>query len=439
MASTDTRPKNYALEPISAVDRVFHWHTHAALWFSLGVGLLVMQVGAYLVPAAGTRDAALAIVLGSLVGAGLLAWTAKIACDSGLTSAALMHRTYGSAFARLPVLLNIAQLIGWTTFELVIMRDGTAAIAAQSFGLTDHGMAVTLITTTVWGGLLALLLAGSMTTLVRQAISRFAMPLVIASLLWLTWQFGTQLHAKDLSIFWTRVGDGSMGLPAAMDLVVAMPVSWLPLVADYARHGKSGKGAMGGTFIGYLIANIWCYALGVVVVSVSQPDVDLVNALLLAQGGLIALSLILVDEIDNAYGDVYSGAVSSHSLRPAVPIRLWGMGLAVLCTVLALVLPMRGIEPFLLTLSSVFVPLYGVILGSSGGNVSQAHTSKVHWPAAALWVVGIALYHGLSAWLPQWGATLPTLMVTFACARLLRMTRPLTAQSAALPAAHSRG
>lgn len=439
MASTDTRPKNYALEPISAVDRVFYWHTHAALWFSLGVGLLVMQVGAYLVPAAGTRDAALAIVLGSLVGAGLLAWTAKIACDSGLTSAALMHRTYGSAFARLPVLLNIAQLIGWTTFELVIMRDGTAAIAAQSFGLTDHGMAVTLVTTTVWGGLLALLLAGSMTTLVRQAISRFAMPLVIASLLWLTWQFGTQLHAKDLSIFWTRVGDGSMGLPAAMDLVVAMPVSWLPLVADYARHGKSGKGAMGGTFIGYLIANIWCYALGVVVVSVSQPDVDLVNALLLAQGGLIALSLILVDEIDNAYGDVYSSAVSSHSLRPAVSIRLWGMGLAVLCTVLALVLPMRGIEPFLLTLSSVFVPLYGVILGSSGGNVSQAHTSKVHWPAAALWVVGIALYHGLSAWLPQWGATLPTLMVTFASARLLRMTRLLTAQSAALPAAHSRG
>ena len=73
-----------------------------ALWFSLGVGLLVMQIGAYLVPAVGTRDAMLAIVLGSCIGAGLLAWTARLGCESGLASAGLMHATYGSAFARLP-------------------------------------------------------------------------------------------------------------------------------------------------------------------------------------------------------------------------------------------------------------------------------------------------------------------------------------------------
>ncbi|HZF85832.1 MAG TPA: cytosine permease, partial [Burkholderiaceae bacterium] len=115
---------NEALTPLADAQRVFRWHDHASLWFSLGVGLLVMQIGAYLVPAVGTRDAALAIVLGSTVGAGLLAWTARLGCQSGLASAGLMHATYGSAFARLPVLLNIAQLIGWTTFELVVMREG---------------------------------------------------------------------------------------------------------------------------------------------------------------------------------------------------------------------------------------------------------------------------------------------------------------------------
>ena len=50
-----------------------------------------------------------------------------------------MHATYGSAFARLPVLLNIVQLIGWTTFELVIMRDGTQAIGKQTLGLALDG------------------------------------------------------------------------------------------------------------------------------------------------------------------------------------------------------------------------------------------------------------------------------------------------------------
>ena len=108
--------------------RVFTGFSHAALWFSLGVGLLVMQVGAYLVPAVGTHDAFIAIVMGSIAGSALLACTAKLGCDSGLSSAGLMHRVYGRAFARLPVALNIVQLIGWTTFELVVMRDGTAAI-----------------------------------------------------------------------------------------------------------------------------------------------------------------------------------------------------------------------------------------------------------------------------------------------------------------------
>src|SRR5215216_4071738 len=123
-----TAASNEALTPVADSARAFYWHDHASLWFSLGVGLLVMQIGAYLVPAVGTRDAALAIVLGSLLGAGLLAWTARLGCETGLASAGLMHATYGSAFARLPVLLNIVQLVGWTTFELVIMREGTQAI-----------------------------------------------------------------------------------------------------------------------------------------------------------------------------------------------------------------------------------------------------------------------------------------------------------------------
>ncbi|PIZ23925.1 MAG: allantoin permease [Comamonadaceae bacterium CG_4_9_14_0_8_um_filter_57_21] len=421
-SSNPNANSNSALSPLAAAERVFNWHDHASLWFSLGVGLLVMQVGAYLVPAVGSRDAAIAIVLGSLVGAGLLAWTARLGCDSGLSSAGLMHATFGSHFAKLPVLLNMAQLIGWTTFELVIMRDGTAAVGKQSFGLDLGSFGGIAATTLLWGAVLVALLAGSMTQLVRKLISRIGLPLVIASLLWLTWQFGSQLQAQGLAAFWARPGDGSMGLLSAMDLVIAMPVSWLPLVADYARHGKSGRSAFSGTWLGYALANIWCYALGVLVVSVAQPSADLVSALLLAQGGLLALSLILVDEIDNAYGDVYSGAVSGHSLRPRWSVRQWGLGLALVCTALALVLPMHSLEPFLLLLSSVFVPLYGVILGrlATGDAVLATSGKKIDWTAAGLWLMGIACYHLLANVAPQWGSALPTLALTFTLAWLTR-------------------
>jgi putative hydroxymethylpyrimidine transporter CytX len=418
---------NSALSPVPATERVFQWHDHASLWFSLGVGLLVMQVGAYLVPAVGSRDAAMAIVLGSLIGAGLLAWTAHLGCRSGLSSAALMHATYGSAFAKLPVLLNIAQLIGWTTFELVVMRDGTAAIGKQSFGWVLDGISGQMATTLLWGGVLVLMLSGSMTRLVRKLVARVALPLVVVSLLWLTWQFGGQVQAQGLAAFWARQGDGSMGMLSAMDLVIAMPVSWLPLVADYARYGKSERSALSGTWLGFALANIWCYALGVMVVTVATPGTDLVTALLLAQGGLLALSLILVDEMDNAYGDVYSGAVSGHSLKPTLSIRQWGLGLAVLCTGLALVLPIHSLEPFLLMLSSVFVPLYGVILGRlavSAGPVTVA-SRQVDWPAAALWLAGIACYHLLAKYAPQLGSALPTLAVTFVLAWLTRPTTSL--------------
>ncbi|MET0544170.1 MAG: cytosine permease [Variovorax sp.] len=444
LSASTSGPVNEALTPMPASARVFRWHDHAALWFSLGVGLLVMQIGAYLVPAVGTRDAVIAIVVGSCLGAALLAWTARLGCESGLASAGLMHATYGSAFARLPVLLNIVQLVGWTTFELVIMREGTQAIGKQAFGLTLDSVGGTLLTTLLWGAVLLALLAGSMVRLVRRFVSRFGLPLVLLSLVWLTWQFAAQLQAKGIEAFWSRPGDGSMGLFGALDLVIAMPVSWLPLVADYARHGKRSTGGVGsafsGTWLGYAIANIWCYALGVMVVSAAEPGASLVTALLLAQGGLVALGLILIDELDNAYGDVYSGAVSTHSLLPRWNVRRWGLALAALCIALALVLPMHALEPFLLLLSSVFVPLYGVILGRLGTGAAPLGTGtrRVDMAAAGIWILGIVLYHACARWAPQFGSALPTLAVTFVAAWVSR-PKGLSSEGGASALAQSRG
>ncbi|MCK6416500.1 MAG: cytosine permease [Giesbergeria sp.] len=414
-----TRPPsaNEALTPVASDQRVFRWHDHASLWFSLGVGLLVMQVGAYLMPALGTQEALLAIVAGSIIGAGLLGWVAKIGCDSGLASAGLMHAVYGRQFARLPIVLNIVQLIGWGTFELVVMRDASVAIGRQGGGW--EGAHWPVLATLLWGGVVVALISGSMVQLVRRIVARVALPLVVLSLLWLSWQFLGLAQAQGFDALWQRRGDGGMGVMPALDLVIAMPISWLPLVADYARHGRDGGSALRGAWAGYALANMWCYALGVLV-ALTLPSQDLVTALLLAQGGLIALSLILIDEVDNAYGDTYSGAVSSHSLLPRWSVRQWGVLVAVVCTLLALVLPMHSLEPFLLMLSSVFVPLFGVILGRlafgapAGALLAQA--GKAHAGPIAIWLADVALYHLLPKVAPALGSALPTLALSFALA-----------------------
>lgn len=416
---SNAKSPSAALSPVAPEERVFGFSSHLSLWFSLGVGLLVIQVGAYLVPAVGTSDALWVIALGSLIGAGLLGWTAAIGTRTGLSSAGLMHATYGSAFARLPVVLNIVQLLGWTAFELVVMRDGTLAIVNKAFG-TAHGTLGLVLATLLWGGVLALLMTGSMLTLVRRFVARVGLPLVVLSLLWLSWHFLGVLQSKGWEAFMQRPGNGSMSMLSALGLVMAMPVSWLPLVADYARHGRSSRSTLGGTWLGYALANAWCYALGVLVASVSEPGTDLVTALLLAQGGLLALGLILLDELDNAYGDVYSAAVSSSSLRQG-SLRRWGVWIAVVCTGMAMVLPMHSLEPFLLMLSSVFVPLYGVILGRLGlGNAAQPERTAVDRTAVLLWVLGIVVYHSVERLAPQWGASLVSLGLTFALAALTR-------------------
>lgn len=420
-ANAASEPSNTALFPLPASQRSFAFRDHASLWLSLGVGLLVMQIGAYLVPALGLQQALLVIVVGSVIGSALLAWTAKLGCETGLSSSGLMHKTFGSSFARLPVVLNIIQLVGWTTFELVVMRDGTVAIARQSGGFSAAFWPV--LATLFWGTVLLALLSGSMVTLVRKFIGRFGLPLVIASLLWLSWQFISKANGQGLSALWSRAGEGGMSTLSALDLVIAMPVSWLPLVADFARHGRDGKSAFNGTWLGYAIANIWCYSLGVLV-AITTPSTDLVAALLLAQGGLIALGLILIDEVDNAYGDVYSGSVAGHSLKPGWTLKRWGMLMCVACTLLALVLPMHSLEPFLLMLSSVFIPLYGVILarlsGARFGAIEVGVNRPVDISAVAIWFLGIAVFHLLAQFAPNWGAALPTLVLTFVLARLSR-------------------
>ena len=405
---------------IPAHERVFGFRDQMALWFSLGVGLLVMQVGAYLMPGLSPGMAALAIIIGSVLGAAILATTARLGQETGQSSAGLIELAFGSAFGKVPVVLNVIQLLGWTAFEIAIMRDSSVAVFKQWTGVESIWAAP--LTTALWGGILLLLMLGSMTSLVRRFLSRIGLPLVVLSLLWLTYAFVSSSAAKGWSELFSATGTGEMSFWSGVDLVIAMPISWLPLVADYARYGRSATGAQNGTFLGYVIANIWCYALGVLVI-LNQPGDDLVTGLLLAQFGLIALSLIILDELDNAYGDLHSGAVSSERLVAGFSLKSRGIVLGIVSIVIASVLPMQSIEPFLLMLSSVFVPLFGVILANyaqiRSASHHQATLAPINLVPVLAWIIGVATYHGAALWAPDWGSALPSLIVSFVIAKLL--------------------
>lgn len=83
---------------------------------------------------------------------------------------------------------------------------------------------------------------------------------------------------------------------------------------------------------------------------------------------------------------------------------------------------MHSLEPFLLLLSSVFVPLFGVVIGQLAVGGLPA-VRAIHTGPALLWLGGIAFYHLGAAFWPQWGSALPTFALTLALSALLRRGR----------------
>ncbi len=384
--------------------RIFSFFDNTALWFSLGTGLLVMQMGSFLSGGIFGRDAFIAIIIGSAIGALILGLVAAKGQETGLNSAQIMTQTMGTSFAAFPIILNIIQLMGWTAFEFLVMSEGLVAILSKQLSFEIDEIGAKALFAVLFAGLMIYLLSKPMTSVVRKVVSKIALPLVVLSLLWLTIQFAQKVDI--IEVFLTNK-KGEMGLFSAIDLVIAMPISWLPLVCDYSRFGSTKKASFGGTFLGYIIANIWCYALGFLIAASPNQAENFISTILVAQGGLIALGLILFDEFDNAYGDAYSASVSIATLIPKLGEKMGGKIIIALSGAAAAFLPMHSLEPFLILLSSIFIPLFGVILGA------RLENRKINLLNLIIWLIGIVTYHAILKFAPQFGASIPTLALTF--------------------------
>lgn len=220
--------------------RVFGARDLFSLWFSLGVGLMVLQTGALLAPGLGLSGSLLAIFLGTLVGVALLASVGVIGSDTGLSSMAALKLSLGSRGAMLPAVLNVLQLIGWGSFEIIVMRDAASLLGARAFS-EGSWLSNPLLWTLFFGALATLLAVSGPLAFVRKILRKWGIWLLLAACLWLTWN----LFAKaDLAALWAQKGDGSMPFAVGFDIAIAMPLSWLPLIADYSRFGKRAKACL---------------------------------------------------------------------------------------------------------------------------------------------------------------------------------------------------
>jgi putative hydroxymethylpyrimidine transporter CytX len=397
--------------PVQGKHRTLGGLDYFILWSSLGVGLLVFSAGS-LLSAASFLDAILAIIIGSAAGSILLALAGKIGSDHGIPSLIAMRPSLGIRGSYVPAILNVMQLVGWTTFEIMIMARAAEMLAGSVIPYYFWAA--------IFGALVALLGIAGPLNVVRKWIGKFAV--------WIA--YGTSaiiiinlINSADLAALVASPGEG-MPFFSALDLVIAMPVSWMPLVADYNRFAKKSRSALWGTLIGFTVTNILFYFGGVLL-----GEFDIIAIIVAIQVmffGFLML-LLIVDEADNAFADVYSAAVSTQDIFSRIGQKQLIVGFTALSAVLAMVVSIQQYEAFLLLIGAIFVPLFGVVLTDYYIVRKQKYTEQMLYsrqnrlgiggPAIIAWALGSLINYMLSPLspiympqLPAIGATIPSLV-----------------------------
>lgn len=355
------------------------------LWFNLGVSLTGPVTALFVLSpfVDGTTMSLLAAftatVLGAVLGAFLLGAASVPAVQTGAPSMVLLRGLFGRRGSIVPTVLNIAQNIGWGTIEIIVIATAATALTGDQWR-------------PVW---VVLAGVGATTMAVRPLGSvRWLRKVVVWLVLGATVYLFAQLLSEPLPAL---TEGGWVGFGWATDTVIAVCVSYALLIGDYSRHSKKAIDSFFGAWIGYGLAAILYIALGIVAyATVVDLDGDVIVGLLAVPAGALALLILAVDEVDEAFANIYSTTMSVHNLAPKLDRRWVSVGVGIISTGLALVIDLRGYQSFLFLIGSVFVPLVAVMMTDwfviSRGHWDLSETSSMRLSMVAAWVLGFVAY-----------------------------------------------
>lgn len=400
-ASTSESTPEVAPTLDGPVPKTLGFLDQGAFWANLGVSLLGFAgVLAVLQPAGAppltVTAAVVATVVGTVIGSAMVGLSAMPGAATGAPAMVLLRGLFGGVLSWIPSVLNVVQLVGWGTFELVVIAQaGTLALGGPTWvWVLGAGVVTTLLTLRPLG----------MLRLLRRVVTI----LVAISVAYLAWWLFSRPEL-DLG-----AGGGSWaGFWAGTDAAIAVAVSWIPVASDFSRHSRRVSTAFTAATVGYGVTQIVCFVVGLAALALVAGDGNAVFAPMLAAPlGLVALLVLTARETDQSFANVYSTAVSVQNLAPRADRRLLCLVIGALITVLALGVTIDDYAVFLAVIGSVFVPLLGVGVGDA--LVRRGTPDLSRWaPSRPLmvvaWVIGLAVYQlvnpgGAPGWSDAWSA-----------------------------------
>ena len=375
------------------------------IWFGAGVSIAEILTGTYFAPL-GMGKGILAIVIGHVIGCALFFFAGLIGGRTGLSAMETVKLSFGKKGGLLFALLNVLQLVGWTA---IMIYDGALA----TNGIFDTGAWVWCL---VIGALILLWILIGITNL--GLVNKVAM----AALFILT------LVLCKVIFFDGTPGDASafgeaMSFGAAVELAVAMPLSWLPLVSDYTREAQKPLAATVASTLTYGLVSCWMYVIGMgAAIYTGEGDIALI--MVKAGLGVAALVILILSTVTTTFLDAWSAGISSESLSK----RLSGKWVAVVVTVIgtaaAILFPMDDITDFLYLIGSVFAPMIAVQLADNFILKRSSFGLAFDWVNLAVWLAGFALYRWLMTVDIPVGSTLPDMLLTMALCAAVRKLLP---------------
>ena len=289
----------WGITPVPERLRVLGGVDTTLLWTNLGISLLVLVLPAYF--DLSLKKALLATLVGGAIGNGMLALAALIGADARVPTMVLQRAPLGQRGSYAATVLNVIQCLGWAIFELIVIATAAGLLCDKLFGFRAIWFWKLLfgVVTTV------LALLGPI-GFVRRFVRKFAIWAVLASLVYLTWWI---LDGANVGHLWSHPGAHKGSFWLAVDTVVAVTVSWAPLVADYTRFSRDRRTAFFGVGIGYFLPTLYQFGFGSILVlsrGVDPNHPELILATIAGGGAAAALALpaLTVDETDEAFANV---------------------------------------------------------------------------------------------------------------------------------------
>ncbi len=367
----------------------------ALIWFGAGISIAEIITGTYFAPL-GFAKGLLAIITGHIIGCALLFFAGYIGSLSKKSAMETTKSSFGILGSKFFAILNVLQLVGWTG---IMIYDGALSINGIFKNSAWIWSIVIGILILVW----ILIGVTNVSKLNIVALSAlFILTLVLCKVIF----SGNKISLPHLNL-------EAMSFGAAVELAVAMPLSWLPLISDYTKESEKPFTTSLISAVVYGITSCWMYFIGMgAAIFTNETDISLI--MIQAGLGWIALIIVVFSTVTTTFLDAYSAGISFETIIPKVKGKYVAIIVALIGTIGAIFLPMDNITSFLYLIGSVFAPMIAIQIADFFIVKADSSTKKLDIAKSIIWLLGFGLYRLSLTWNFVLGNTILVMAIIFA-------------------------